>query len=661
MMSKVRQYVEELLDRLAASENPDEQIELQNKIYAGAYEALGRPEGAQELYPLAHRFEPDGVFSGSDWAQPANLQAGLVERTLESAEGIGVECCSQLRLLAIASGDVTHPRVAAEEARSFLEHVLALNLDSIFPLESYARPEQPEELRLRIKNLFQFIVDSLGADGIMTRLVQEANRVLLTRPIKIEGVRRMIETASHGLREWEWTEIARDAMLLVDALEGPTPLTRVWADPADYVDALSELDDPAFLLEADAMANSMRRTGLVCPHHAALVKTAADKSDRLLGRALGIEDVGRCSVGEFRWLVGQLIDWAIHPPTAQAVYGLAQLLDRGVLFHAGVVPGLRSLLTADVLPTVADNLLAGFPRENPPCGKSALLAGVLEVLGQPRGVDQGHNPTCQSARAISLWAQNDPAYLLRLILQAARDGNVRMYFEGQPIDSSAIERGVAEELHTELDSISLLLTPHVDRLYVEMSRRALDREEDEHKWVNPELHGSWVRRGFAAIIDEASGVISEPGRFLRQFYASYHPTYNGDRELAVPQPAGVAITNLNGTFLDWHAISLQRIDVDPQGQLRVYFFNPNHDKGQNWGQGIITSTSDRGELMGESSLPFFQFASRLYVFHFEPAESGDPYAVPEEEIEEVLAIICGSWGRAFGAAAAVAKEKESRS
>ena len=47
-----------------------------------------------------------------------------------------------------------------------------------------------------------------------------------------------------------------------------------------------------------------------------------------------------------------------------------------------------------------------------------LLAAVLGVFGLPLGVGQGNNPTCQSARAISMWAFNDPDYLLQMIAWA---------------------------------------------------------------------------------------------------------------------------------------------------------------------------------------------------------------------------------------------------
>lgn len=639
---------EELLVAIEATEDVAELAALQEQAYAAALHCLQVDGTLPTLHALAPRFDEAGLFLGSDWQRPDKLQADLVETTLQTPEGVGIECVSQLRLLAVALGDHAHPRISADEARRFLERVLALNLGSLFP-------EAPEELPAPsgdllsppTQRLLAYVLDALGVDGVTAHLVLEAERILLTRPIQVERVRRMIDSAARSVAAWGASEVAREAALLVDALHGPTPLSRVCDSLEEYETALAALDEPGQLLEADTMSTSMRRTGLVCPQHAVLVRHASQTSRRLLCRALGLEDVGRCTLAAHELLVHALIDAAVGPATAQSVYGLAQLLDRGVPFQAAVPAGLRQLLTLTIAPAVAEEIVAGSDAADPPPARTLLLAGILSVLGTPRGVDQGHNPTCQSARAISLWAQIDPGYLLRLVAHAARDDALVMYFEGAPIRSTDVERGVADELHTELDAVSLLLTPHLDRIYWEMSRRALDRAEDEHKWVNPEFHGWWVHRGFAALIDELSGAIHRAERFVRLFFATYHPLFNGGRTLLIPQPCGIATTNQLGNFLDWHAVSIQRVEDDPQGVPRVYFFNPNHDKGQDWGQGVVTSTSDRGELMGESSLPFHQFASRLYVFHYDPAEVGPLAEVPDDAVAEVLDRMRQSWARSF--------------
>lgn len=82
--------------------------------------------------------------------------------------------------------------------------------------------------------------------------------------------------------------------------------------------------------------------------------------------------------------------------------------------------------------------------------------------------------------------------------------------------------------------------------------------------------------------------------------------------------------------------------------MRVFFFNPNYDGGQDWGQGVTVSTDGNGERYGESSLPFEQFASRLYLFHYDACEEGRSHAVPAETVESVLAMAAATWAAGKG-------------
>ena len=65
----------------------------------------------------------------------------------------------------------------------------------------------------------------------------------------------------------------------------------------------------------------------------------------------------------------------------------------------------------------------------------------MNILGQPLGVGQGNNPTCQSARALSMWAYNDPDYLLQMVAWAARDNEIIIHFEGKPVSSATSAGG----------------------------------------------------------------------------------------------------------------------------------------------------------------------------------------------------------------------------
>jgi hypothetical protein len=266
------------------------------------------------------------------------------------------------------------------------------------------------------------------------------------------------------------------------------------------------------------------------------------------------------------------------------------------------------------------------------------------MLGQPLGVGQGNNPTCQAARALSMWAYNDPDYLLQMVTWAARDNEIVMQFEGAPVSSSESLGGVASELTLDLDPVSLVVVRHLDRIYAQMGRMCIGREGDPHKWVNPEFHGWASGRGFNINVDVATGKLMDLDGFLRHFYASYHPYYNGNQPLVHPQPVGVAVTDSAARFIGWHAITILRVTLDPDDVMRVYFFNPNNDSGQHWGGDVEVSTAGKGERFGEASLPFEQFASRLYIFHFDPLERGEPANVGEDELQRVIDRVHSSWG-----------------
>lgn len=619
----------------------------QSRLLQYARKLLATDAGLAVLDRHAHRFGSAGVFAGSDWDDPHYLSTALVRSTLVGGGPTAVlECLSQLRLLALAEERVSDESVSPQQARGFLESVLALNLDLLFPQATEASREKSIPMQDEIRRLFGFLMDRLGAHGILSSLAKEAERVMLQRPIMLQHVEAILRAAERSLpadpAELD-DEVEALARRYVGGLTGPTPLSRRHREPADYLVALKELDAAGLEAEAHRFAESMRLTGLVAPQHATLIRYLVEEFPELVPEALWLSTPGYASYEMHEELVHELIRVAVWPETARSVYGLHGVLQRGVLFFRPVAPGLRRLILLPIQEEVAARLQAASGLASPPSANALLLAGTLSVLGQPRGVDQGHNPTCQAARAISLWSQNDVGYLLELIACAARDDELIMHFEGSEIRSGELSFGLAAELHPELDPVSLVLTPHLDRIYMEMSRRTIGRGEDGHRWVNPELHGWWVHRGFAAAIDEGSGAIHRFDRFVREFYASYHPEFNGGRDLVYAQPCGVATTDHNGEFVGWHAVAIQRVSRDPQGRWRVYFFNPNREKEQNWGQGVETSIANNNELEGESSLPFEDFASRLYVFHFNQNEEGDPDAVPDQVVAGIREAVRTTW------------------
>jgi hypothetical protein len=242
-----------------------------------------------------------------------------------------------------------------------------------------------------------------------------------------------------------------------------------------------------------------------------------------------------------------------------------------------------------------------------------------------------------------MWSLNDPDFLLHLVAQAARYDSVLMHFEGRAIHSADLPSGLAAFAPLDADPVSILLVPHLDRIYAEMGRICADRNNDPHVWINPEFHGWWVGRDCAVAVDVPTGGLADLEGFLARFHRSYHPEHNGGEPVIHPQPAGIAITDAGARFIGWHAIAILRVARDQKGQMRVYFYNPNNDSGQDWGAGVVVATSGTGERYGEASLPFGQFASRLYLFHDDPVRpvmASDP---PEDEIAEIAAAARASW------------------
>jgi len=77
--------------------------------------------------------------------------------------------------------------------------------------------------------------------------------------------------------------------------------------------------------------------------------------------------------------------------------------------------------------------------------------------------------------------------------------------------------------------------------------------------------------------------------------------------------------------------------------MRVYFYNPNNDSGQDLGDDVVVSTEGMGERFGESSLPVREFTSRLYIFHYDLLEHAEPEKVPAEDVAAVEALARASW------------------
>ncbi|MDO8861455.1 hypothetical protein Q6D67_07050 [Haliea sp. E1-2-M8] len=599
-------------------------------------------EGLDAIYQRVPALEAAGFFRGSDWDFPQTLAPSLSAQTVRQGEPVAtlVESLSQIRLLAVARGDYQHPSVSPEYAHHFLAQVMAMNLDLVVNDLHEADRLRPDRLGYAVRNLYHYLVQQLGYEDILQHLVAEVWRVLAQRPIQVAGVKHMVTQIAVCLHSAN-TVAGDDALQLVSALFSPTQASRDDPGIDIYAERLAAMDDATLLQEAIAFAQAMHKTGLVSPYMPCFIRYLRTRWNALIPTALGLSQTGADAFHCYSALVHTLIDEALFVETSQAAYGLAMMLERGILYSPPVAPSLWRQVRLSLCETASEKIVAVFGSGRSP--ECFLLADVLNLLGLPLGVGQGNYPTCQSTRALSMWAYSTPAELLRIVAWAARDNEVVIRFEGDSISSRELGAGLATEPPVEVDAVSLVTVPHLDRIYFEMGRRSVGRGEDPHKWVNAEFHGDQVGLGFRIAVDVFTGGLKDFEGFICDFYAAYHPFYNGDIPVINPQPAGIAVTDSASRFLGWHAITIQRLALDPSQVMRVYFFNPNNDSGQDWGQGILTSTQGHGELYGEASLPVAEFASRLYVFHYDPLEKGDPTTVPHDEVRRAMGLAQASW------------------
>ncbi|HEY7771817.1 MAG TPA: hypothetical protein VIC26_01440 [Marinagarivorans sp.] len=608
--------------------------------------------GVADLERRAQALETAGIFAGTDWAEPQILVPSLTCSSLKSPsrEVVVIEALSELRLLSVALGEYAHPKLSAEQAHHYLKQVLALNLAMLFNPPNEAERESQGRLAQVSRAVLHHLAERIGYEHIIDSLIAEIWRTLRQRPIQAEPAKQMITQIAICQGSPEFTSagassepVAQGADRLVSSLYGPTLLCREDPGVDVYQQRLNNLDANALQSEAIGCARAMHDTGLVSAYHAVLVKSIAKTHPHFLVDAMGLSGTGRDSLLCYHDLITALIEQAVTPHTAQAVLGLTLLLERGILYQPAVAPSLWRQMVLKLSNCSRERLTALFGEAVPP--ETVLLQGVLLILGLPLGIGQGNNPTCQSARALSIWSHIDPDYLLQLIASAARDDEIVMHFEGQAISSKPSLSAPAGALPVDLDPVSSILVPHLDYIYNQMAALCVGREGDFHRWINPEFHGWRVGRGFRINVDVATGKLVDLDGFLRDFYAYYHPYYNGNQPLIHPQPVGLAITDSAARFIGWHAITIQRVTLDPRGTMRVYFFNPNNDSGQDWGDGVVVSTADNGELYGESSLDFEQFASRIYIFHYDAQEPGEPNQVPEQALENIKGYIIRSWGQ----------------
>ena len=609
-------------------------------------------EGMAYLFQKVMELESAGVFADSAWAEPNRLQPLFVKGTLKGGHPTSsLELLSELRMLTYAKGEAQSEAVTADEAAAFLEEVVAHNLEFVFntPTEE-TRATMSEHELAKATRLFRFLMAEMPLEGIKEKLVEEIHLLLEQRPVVTRHAHDLIHLVSEKMTLDLSQEADQQLRKYIDALKSPSEGTQKYPTAEWYQDFLDRADHATLEREALEMGTHMREYGLVSRYHAQLLlHLVHEHRDEILPIALQLSLAGQGGLQQNPKFVRKLIKSVVHTHNADAIHGLAKMLEIGLLTRQPIRSGLDNLLRIHLNPKVERRILKSIAQPHPEVTALQYLVGsLMKILGQPLGIGQGNNPTCQSARGISMWSQHAPAKLINLVITAATQNNLIMRFEGQNLESSMLGKGLVTTLDYNLDAVSVVLVPHLDKLYNEMMRLASGRFEDPHKWVNPAMYGEWIQVGFASVYDYTTNTIRDFDGFMRRFYAAFHPDYNGNQRMVYPNPIGIFITSSRGDMLGFHAVSLLRVTRNKQGQVRAYFLNPNNEGRQDWGQGIRPTVFGHGEKHGESSLPFEHLAARLYAFHYNHLEVPPRLPqVPASVVLQVKDLAQQSWGKSY--------------
>ena len=620
------------------------------RLISAIHRLAEAPGGLQFLYSRIDDLLEIDFFAGSAWEDPRSLVATLVGGTLKAGgESADYEMLSELRMLALAEGRITDSRITQEEARTFLQKVLANNLEFIFPEGTEEARKVSHQQWEKISKLFELLFREIPLDGIKQNLLEEVEMICAQRPVVTDRVHYIIQFVRDELVLDSDSPIDQSLQEFVDSIFCPTLYLREHPEITieEYAGYLEQANHEQLKSECLQMGQSLNATGLASIWHSVLLQKVADQPVRI-HQMLGLNQSGKAELMKHKSFVTDLIHSVISPATHRCIYGLGRLLERNLLSHQPVLSGLKRLQNLDLHPSVREKIMQSTLAQKSENIEAEILltADTLSVLGQPLGIGQGWNPTCQSARGISLWSRHAPGKLLNMLITAATENNLTMRFESTELNSSDLVTGLAKEFDHNLDILSIVLVPHLDRIYNEMMRRCAMRPDDGHKWVNPAMYGQWIPSGFASAYDAATNSINNYENFVRTFYATHHPGYNGGHDLAYPNPVGIFITSATGKLLGFHAVSILRV-AEHAGQMRVYFLNPNNEGRQSWGPDLQPKVAGHGERYGESSLPFYQFASRLYAFHYLKADLNDPQSVPDEKVNQIIKIVKNSWGESY--------------
>lgn len=652
-LKKVYHNFEESFSEFKAATDLTRAVKAQK--LASQIDLLSRtPKGLEFLFEKCLEMEAAGIFKDTAWSDAQMQVPALVQGTMLSGHpGSSFEILSELRMLAYSLGKKGTASVTQEEAISFLEEVIVHNLEFAFDeLTEESRSRLTQQERRKVVNHFQFLLKKAKLSGIKEKLADEIRMVCEQRPIVTHTVRNLIQAVYHKMELDENNSVDQRLQYFVNAVYFPGPLVLSHPNYESYKQALTEADTETLTAEARAMGAYLEDTGLTNPYLAMMLRFVVQNRTELVPTVLHLNPKGISEWERLQDFTTELVLDNFSAYNYRGIYGLKRILERNLLSRRAVRAGLTNLKLISLHPQVERRIIKSIVE---PSGevtaKQYLMAAVISILGQPIGIGQGNNATCQSARGISMWAQHSPAKLINMIATVATSNNLIMRFENTDLESIKLGKGLMDKLDYKLDAVSVILVPHLDKIYSAMMRKASGRGEDPHKWTNPALYGHWIPTGFASAYSYLTNAIQDFAGFVRLFYAAFDPRYNGGHQMVYPNPVGIFITSSKAVMLGFHAVSLLRVapnEESEEGEMRAYFLNPNNEGRQDWGQGIKPSVYGYGEKHGESSLPVHEFLARVYAFHFNSLNvERHLQNVPEAEIERVEKLARESWGRTY--------------
>jgi hypothetical protein len=645
-VSHVLTHLDASIEALEAAQAPAKEAH-RTRLLSQVDVLTDHREGMDDLLERIPTIVSAGVFDGGPWEDVSRLVPALVGGTLRAGGATTLlEILSELRLVAIAEGTLLVPDFSDAQARAVLKEILVNTLDLLFPAPTEEDRNMDPAIRTKVDHLMALLLERIPLEDLREALATEIELICRQRPVVTDRAIRIIGLVRANVSATDGSDdpAQRKLDLYAEAVFAPS-LAAGTRSVSEYGDFLLEADRPTLEAECHALGSRMRETGLAVAQHALMLRRVISIGPDLTSILLDLDESGQTELGKHLAFVERLVQDVIHADTARSVYGLGQLLERGLLSRQPVLSGLERLSSLKLHPEVDQQIRLSRP-DSTLSARQLLLADCLGVLGQPLGVAQGNNPTCQSARGISLWSRHAPGKLTDMIRTVAATHKLAMRFEGHLIDSTVIGEGLVKAFDHDLDAVSVLLVPHLDRIYNDMMQRASYRGDDPHKWVNPAMYGHWIPTGFLSAYDYGTGTIRNYAPFLRTFYATHHPDFNRGHDLAYPNPVGVFVTASSGVLIGFHAVSILRVRRVGD-EIRVYFFNPNNEGRQRWYADIRPTVAGHGERPGESSLPFDQFASRLYAFHFNPSDVGTLEAVDDARLAQVTEAARESWGKSY--------------